>query len=404
MDKFLAGSFDESVIDTFGGESSFGLEFRNSSSGESYRYNSISEAFVYDNPYADTEEGEDAWLSNQEVAMGLSGSDSDGRLSQDVIFYKEDGKLHFRTLFDQAGEIEIAILKDGEEIGAVTHELVEDEDIGDLIDTIDEVLSDEWGEEPPIILAAKSGSYSKAGDGERAFQKRRNGRRGSYKRRNATTKVTISIWDRIKRNFGNGVRRATEGARIAIKTAALTGKGFVEGAWMGLKDDVKSLGELAKMIANPEETAKSFYEAFKALIRLDLAGWKNVGRTMVNSFLDTGEKGVPWNGPTNFEVAAYLTGYTSGYISEQVLAGFVLTGLKAGALGAKIGSTIRRAAKGLEPALAAAADASKVVFKQAQKAKNSFFRMTSQGVANADEVQEWKRMADRLFDSTCPAN
>ncbi|MBB5353972.1 hypothetical protein HNR46_004243 [Haloferula luteola] len=404
MDKFLAGSFDESIIETFGGETSFGLEFRNPSSGENYRFNSIADAYVYDNPYADTEEGEDAFLSDEEVAMGASGSDSEGRLSQDVIFYKQNGNLHFRTIFDQAGEIEIAILKDGEEIGAVTHELVEDEDIGDLIDTIDEVLSDEWGDGGPVILAAQSASFSTAGDEPQFAQARQGGRRGHYRYRNATTKVTMSIWDRIKHNFNEGVRRTTEAATRAIRTAALTGKGFVEGAWMGIKDDAHGLVELVKMVANPTETAKSFYEAFKALMSLDLEGWKNVGLTMVESFLNKGKEGAgEWVQPDNFDVAAYLAGYTSGYIVEQAVITYVTAGgaqaLKAGKIGGKIGALVRAAAKRVQPALAKTADNAMRV--ASLKAKNSIFRRVSQDVLSDADVKKLKSILQEL-EFECP--
>ncbi len=224
-----------------------------------------------------------------------------------------------------------------------------------------------------------------------------------FLRRNLTLKVNLPTWEAMKNNFTNGVRKAGAATERAIKNAAFGGKGFCEGAWMGVKDDATSLVDLGKMILNPAETAKTFYEGFKVLMKLDKEGWKNVGKNMVKTFLEKGDEGVgEWAEPNIPDVAAYLAGFTVGFIAEQIVVTYVTAGIvKAGNIGAKIGNFIRDAAKGLKAVLAPVAEAAKVLFQKALKAKNSIFRRFSQDVLSADDVKALKRLLQE-FELPCP--
>ena len=172
---------------------------------------------------------------------------------------------------------------------------------------------------------------------------------------------------------------------------------------MGVKDDVTSLVEFGKMVANPAETAKTFYEGFKVLMKLDAEGWKNVGKTLVKSFLETGQDGVDdWVEPNNLDVAAYLVGYSGGFITEQIAVTYATAGiLKAGNIGAKIGGFVRGASKGLVQALETSASAVK---KNAMKIKNSVFRRFSQDILSEEQVRIFKKLLEELQVDCCPIN
>jgi hypothetical protein len=408
MDRYLSGSIPESVIDSFGGASKFGLVFRNQSSGETYSFNKLSEAHVYDDPFGATDEDEDKFLSNSEIAAWANGPNSASKeLNQDVVFYRKDGKLHFRTLFDQAGPIEIGLIKDGQEIGKIDWTLTPDALIADLLETVDSTLSGNHDDDGGVILAAiNAGVSGEDLEDMRAIAASPQFSGGGFSgfiRRNLTIKVNIPTWEAMKENFEQGVRKAGAAVDRAITVATFAGKGFCEGAWYGVKDDATSLVELGKMILNPAETAKTFYEGFKVLIDLDMQGWKNVGKTLVESFLKTGNEGVgEWSEPNALDVASYLVGFTAGYITEQIVVTYVTAGiLKAGNVGAKIGKFIRDAAKGLKTALAPVAEAAKILYQNALKAKNSIFRRFSQDVAGIDDVKALKRMVHEMTLS-CP--
>ena len=412
MDRYLAGSLPQSTIDALGGDSKFGLVFRNTASGEEYRFNKISEAHVYDNPLMSSPDAEDKFLSNSEISAWANGPNSSTKeLTQEVVFYRQDGSLHFRGLFDEAGQIEIGLLKDGTEVGKITHTLTPDPDIGHLLETVDGILAGTWDDPGGIILAAMQQGVS--GDELEALRNAANqaaaasfgdqsdaGGFTGFLRRNLTIKVNIPAWQACKDKFVNGVRKAGEATARAIKVVAFTGKGFAEGAWMGVKDDATSLVELGKMIVNPAETAKTFYEGFKVLIDLDMEGWKNVGKTLVKSFLEKGDEGAgEWAEPNNLDVAAYLVGFTAGFITEQIVVTYVTAGIvKAGNIGAKIGQFLRRAASGLATALEGAAQAVRTLM---MKSKNSLFRRFSQDVLSAEDVKTLKRVLQEL-ELACP--
>ena len=295
MDRYLSGSISESLIDSFGGEAKFGLVFRNPTSGETYSFDKLSEAHIYDDPFGATDEDEDEFLSNSEIAAWADGPTSASeKLTQDVVFYRKDGKLHFRTLFDQAGDIEIGLIKDGEEIGKVDWTLTPDTEIADLLETVDSILSGNHDDDGGVILAAMNagvnGEDLEVMRAVAASAQSSGGGFSGFLRRNLTIKVNIPTWEAMRDNFENGVRKAGAAVDRAITVATFAGKGFCEGAWFAVKDDAASLVELGKMILNPAETAKTFYEGFKVLIDLDLQGWKNVGKTLVESFLKTGER------------------------------------------------------------------------------------------------------------------
>jgi hypothetical protein len=364
-----------------------------------------------------------SFVSNSEIsawaAVGsgdLIGNYSSGidlavkELTQEVVFYRQDGSLHFRSLFDEAGQIEIGLLKDGAEVGKITHTLTPDPDIGNLLETVDSILAGTWDDPGGIILAAMQQGVS--GDDLEALriaasqtasspgsQSDAGGFTG-FLRRNLTIKVNIPVWTAMKDNFVSGVRKAGEVTARAIKNAAFGGKGFCEGAWMGVKDDASSLVDLGKMILNPAETAKTFYEGFKVLMKLDKEGWKNVGKTLVTSFLEKGEEGVgEWAEPNVPDVAAYLAGFTVGFIAEQVVVTYVTAGIvKAGNIGAKIGKFISDAAKGIPALLKTAAQAVRTL---AMKAKNSLFRRFSQDVSSFEDVKTLKRLLQEL-ELACP--
>lgn len=399
MDRFLAGSISQEIIDGFGGNSKFGLIFRHRTTGETYTFNVISEAYVYEDPFGSGPDAEDKFLSNSEIAMGSNGQLGSQQISQDVVFYRHGGKLHFRALFDEDGEVEIGVVVDGNEIGKADWTLQSDFELGHLAETIDTILSGTWGSPAP------QGRSMRAGGGGVAASSMVPGSSfpGYFAARGLTIKVLMPAWDSLKTKFVDGARKAGAAIDRAIQMAAFGGKGFCEGAWMGVKDDAESLVELGKMILNPVETAKTFYEGFKVLMKLDREGWKNVGKTLVKSFLETGEKGVDeWTEPNDLDVAAYLVGYTSGFITEQIAVSYITAGvLKAGNIGAKIGAFIRNAAKSVFQPLA---EAGNLVTKQAMMIKNSIFRRFSQDVLSEDDVRKFKVLLEELQVDCCPTN
>jgi hypothetical protein len=316
------------------------------------------------------------------------------------VFYRQDGKLHFRALFNTDGKIEIGIMVGGKEFGKVDWDLRSDFQIGHLAETVDTILSGTWGNWPPQPLSSFAApgvrSVAAAAVPSTSFP-------GYFTARGLTIKVLMPTWDSVRTGFESGARKAGAAVARTIQVAAVGGKGFCEGAWMGVKDDVTSLPELGKMILNPAETAKTFYEGFKVLMKLDATGWKNVGMTLVKSFLETGQNGVDdWVEPNNLDVGAYLVGYTSGFITEQIAMTYVTAGvLKAGNVGAKIGAFIRNASKGVVQPLA---DLAGLVRKQAMQIKNSIFRRFSQDVLSEDDVRRLKIILEQLQVDCCPAN
>lgn len=397
MDRFVAGSFDQSLIETLGGDEKVGLIFRNKSSGETYSFPKLSDAYIYNDPYNSDPEVEDKFLNKDEIALGYNGHSDDKRLTQEVVFYRENGKFNFRALFDQTGDIEIAVVAKGAEVGKVGWTLSSDEDIGSLAETTDSILSGSWN--PPESAAGEGEGASAPPAGSQSAADAPSS--GSFARRGLTIKALMPAWDNLKSKFANGLRKAGTAVARSLQAAKFGGKGFCEGAWMGVKGDVTSIAELAKMAMNPAETAKTFYEGFKALMKLDWQGWKNVGATMVKSFLETGQQGVEeWEAPNNLDVAAYLVGYTTGFIAEQIAVTYITAGiLKAGNIGAKVGEFIRLAAKATPPGLARAAN---VVAENAIKIKNSIFRRFSQDVLTEDDVRKLKMILQQLVTDCCP--
>ena len=375
MDKFLATSIAQSSVESLGGEANVGISIKNLTSGQTFSYSSLADAFIYDQPFAMNENEEEDFFNQEEIEMELSGEDLQGRLGQEVLFFRDRGRLHVRTIFDRAGSIEITLHRGhGSQRTVVeryTHTLVEDPEIGSLIDTIDAVLSDEW----TGVSAAV--------------------RRVAFKERGLTSKIANSIWDRLKQHFRAGVRVTTQAASVVIERVALGSKGFVEGAWMGIKDDALSIPEIIEMALHPIQTGRMLYEGLKVLGGMELSEWGNIGRTMVESFLTTGREGVgEWTTPTDSALASYLAGFTSGYIAEQVAVTYLTAGvLRMVNFGARMSQVLRAAARGVAPVLEAATE----LRTRAQKIKNSIFRRFSQDATSPEVVKALKRMVDELY-------
>ncbi|MEM1060141.1 MAG: hypothetical protein AAGK14_12900, partial [Verrucomicrobiota bacterium] len=444
MDRFVAGSIDQGIIDMWGGDEEVGIEIRVAGgAGEVYRFETISDAYVYEDPYSDNPEGTDDFFNDEMLNLGNSDPQNEA-ISQNVVFYRQDGRLHFRTVMDtNNAEIEVRILKDGDSLAQVEYQLVEHPEIGELIDTIDEILSDEWeyeylepnsggGSGDPVVtqkglrpqadpqpalatLSVGLGRHSLLGlhqsyvggvfqlsSSEALFCANRVAseiasslptRRVNYRKRNATTKVCISIWDHVGNWFTDGVTQIKQ----AVTLVALTGKGFAEGAWFGIKDDAEGLVALVEMIANPVETGKMLYEGIKLLIGLTSEQWLKLGQTMIDSFVSVGVQGAQdWGFQGEFEVKVYLFGFTGGYLTEQVMIGYAIGLAGKAAVAKKMIEKLKVAVSNSVPTLKAGMDAAK---KNIQIMKNQLFRQFSKDVKSQDDVKALKKMCDELADA-----
>jgi len=361
MDRFIKGSISESAIEALGGEDEIGIRFEHLAYGQTFNYSKLSDAHIYDDP--------EEILNQGEIDMGANGGGGT-QIEQDVVFWREGGNLHFATTFDRSGQMCMVITtKDGQEL-VIDHEMHCQEDVGGLIDTIDEVVSNEWRHETSDTEPEPTGT--------RELQKR-----------NLTTKAMLPLWEEAKGWFSKGKAVVVGGLKVWVSER----KGFVEGAWSGLVDDAKSVPELLEMIANPVETCVSIRDGFKELVKLTGAEWKQIGKNLVHEFLSMGEQGVPFEGPTQQEVAAYLSGFTTGYLAEQALLTYVTAGvLRAGNIGVKLAQFVKQAKTGV----VALAQVTK-----AAKAKNAAFRWLSQGVTDAASVRKLKKMVDDLDPPQC---
>lgn len=454
MDKYLAGNIPETLLQDLAPEGDHvGIYFERKQSGgsgaaETYSFENLADAHVYDKGMSEDTLVDDPILSEAEVAM-TADTPTAPQVSQPVVFYRKNGCLNFRALFNEPGKIEIGLLYNGArmeslatsgsngdppEEGASTAQgvswtLVANDDVGKLIDKVDAILSNTWqdhrGEfEMTALVATQADEAAIEAHKQELDEGRPPGqhvvgdplapRLTTYARRNQTIKVMMPVWQHTDRCFINGavVSNTDSGYEELIqvlKVVGATSKGFVEGMWGGLKSDVEGIAgaasNLYKLITNPGEMARSFKESFKALLDLSWEDWKKIPALMANAMFEEAEKSIPWEGPSAFDLAAYLAGYGGGYITEQIAMSFAASMLVgaaiAGKFGTKIAEIVRLAREGLrkiEQAKKIALDATLgPALKAAKAAKGAMFRWLSQFVKDLDGVRYLRKVQDFSF-------
>jgi hypothetical protein len=155
--------------------------------------------------------------------------------------------------------------------------------------------------------------------------------------------------------------KAVDGALIVLTAAHLNlvvgyGRGIFEGLWGGLRDDYQGLKELATFLWSPiDRGAEMFFAMKEVMDEISTKGFEQFNNkifeaitNVMTDFLETADKSVAWRidgSGLAIEVGirAYIAGYVSGYLTEQVAA--FVTGAGAAAKAGKMVALVMRTTK-----------------------------------------------------------
>jgi hypothetical protein len=333
------------ALESLGGVGRLSLQFLGKDNGEIHgSFNGLAGAHIY------AEEEEIA--SDGEIAA-FPGGDLDPRqyddAAQDTVFWRDGGDLVFATTFNEITPIVVQVVRDGEVVGEASHTMTEHAEFSELIDILDEVLSQIQPDsqppveppllgQPPLLLAlgelTVSGQVSRFGFFDKVL-----------KCRNLVTKCAGAAFNKVKEHVVRGAVIVTQAAITAVKMKVVFGQGFVLGLWAGVKEDALAVWDTVKVLysltTNPVETCASFRRAFDELLGITWEQFKEIPKKMVNQFIADSEANIAWAGPDNdLGLYYYIAGFSTGYITEKVGLAILTGGASAAISGVAQGANL----------------------------------------------------------------
>jgi hypothetical protein len=197
------------------------------------------------------------------------------------------------------------------------------------------------------------------------------------KQRNLATKALLNVVE--------------TSAKATVKIPVAYVKGLIDGAWDGVKSDASGLVEVAKIALHPIDRTAEIFHSLNVLYDMTNQERMLVVDHLVNSFMASSDQALPWilqAGALDDELAlrAYIAGYTSGYVGEQI----VIMWLGAG--------VISKAGQCLKVVLTACKTARTVLqgVTSVARATNVAFRTATQFVKRIEEVRGIKTVLEKL--------
>lgn len=418
LDRYVEARIPQAALASLGGYSRLSLQFLGKDNGEIHgSFNGLAGAHIY------AEEEEIA--SDGEIAA-FPGGGLDPRqyddAAQDTVFWRDGGDLVFATTFNEITPIVVQVERDGDVVGEASHTMTEHVEFSELIDILDEVLSQIQPDsqppveppllgQPPLLLAlgelTVSGQVSRFGFFDKVL-----------KCRNLVTKCAGTVFKKVKEHVVRGAVIVTQAAIQAVKTNALFGQGFVLGLWAGVKEDALAVWDTVKVLysltTNPVETCASFRRAFNELHGISWEEFKQIPEKMVDQFIADSEAKIAWAGPDDdLNLYAYIAGYSTGYITEKVGLAILTGGASAAVSGAALGANlaakfvkiiqlVRKALPGAGKLIDAASVAADAV-KAANATKTRLFRQMSQFTQDKAGISSLRKFLDDRVKA-CPAS
>jgi len=418
LDRYVEARIPFAALESLGGVGRLSLQFLGKDNGEIHgSFNGLAGAHIY------AEEEEIA--SDGEIAA-FPGGGLDPRqyddAAQDTVFWRDGGDLVFATTFNEITPIVVQVERDGDVVGEASHTMTEHVEFSELIDILDEVLSQIQPDsqppveppllgQPPLLLAlgelTVSGQVSRFGFFDKVL-----------KCRNLVTKCAGTVFKKVKEHVVRGAVIVTQAAIQAVKTNALFGQGFVLGLWAGVKEDALAVWDTVKVLysltTNPVETCASFRRAFNELLGISWEEFKQIPEKMVDQFIADSEAKIAWAGPDDdLNLYAYIAGYSTGYITEKVGLAILTGGASAAVSGAALGANlaakfvkiiqlVRKALPGAGKLIDAASVAADAV-KAANATKTRLFRQMSQFTQDKAGISSLRKFLDDRVKA-CPAS
>ena len=330
-DRYLSG-----IIDTAPGiNQTDEVEFigLGSENPGTYKFDGSSGTFIYDT--------EDQMFSNSELDGVLSGSigANSKQLNQQVVFWRESSgspKIKFSTVVGSLGNVVIRFKKNGVIIQTLTHTLTADPDFGKLLVTLGKRLKSlnmpsvapfrmlpeingiEDGSPAIFAVTIQSNPTAVAGPTLDAINEWR---------RNMLAKLAYAA--------DTAIEKVKSAANTALKVSGGYIEGYIDGLWDGLKSDADAVNALGMMglesLQGDFTRASAMWDSLKWLASLDKAGRAALFDQMMEKFVDKAQVAEPWNpagtGVDDEGIAAYMYGYTAGFMTEQVIMTMAVAGI-----------------------------------------------------------------------------
>ncbi|WP_414660798.1 putative Ig domain-containing protein [Horticoccus sp. 23ND18S-11] len=333
------------------------LEFINTSTGESlgtYRLDGNSSTHLYAT--------ESEILSDAELDGVLTGSltSLSAQLNQPVVFWRQSpgsSAIRFAAVFSGLGAIEIRVRHSSGTIQhTVRHTLTSEPNFGGLLSHLDSRIKSlempavaPWSLLPPLSgiddeddsyvaasrVPARAQAIATAPD-LRPPPKARTGWQTNFLVKAATA-------------ADRALDASASTAELNLKMSGGYIKGYVDGLWDGFKSDVMGIVEVAQMgaegLIGDFDRAKAIWDGIRQLAALDAAGRSALFDSLLDKFVHRATIAVPWtpagSDADEWGAAAYMSGYTGGFVTEQAVAIFA-----GGGLVSKIGQATKVALSG----------------------------------------------------------
>ena len=218
----------------------------------------------------------------------------------------------------------------------------------------------------------------------------------SWAKKNLTARAAGKFVRGMAKKIGKAVKAGVEFVKVPIAYS----KGFVDGAWDGIKGDVEGVVELLQFIKKPVESCRAIYNGIGSFLQMTGEQKKQMLKTMLSEFLTKSEQALPWeydgsNLADRLALVAYIGGYTIGFIAEQVLVSVL-----SGAAIAKIGTALKTIINASKTASAFAAKVTTPI-NAARKLQGSLNRWLTKKVTDNAAVRKIKETIGRSAKSTC---
>lgn len=335
-DRFLTGSFDASSdrIRT-------GLVEFITATGQvlgTYKLDGSTGTHIYDSQEEILSDGElDAVLAGQYTA-------SSPRINQQVVFWRSSpgsSTIRFSTVFPEVGNIKIRLTPNSGEPSERRHTLTAEPNFGGLLVTLSERIRTlempavaSWSLAPEEEGPLDDDDYSAVAAA--STQPRRIAALSFSGDQTSPGGAHASSWAVWSNNFVAKAATAADAAvshaeanpGLAFKIGGGFIKGFVDGAWDGLKGDAEGIAELGKMgwegLTGDFHRVKAIWDGIGHILNEAIIGrGGQIFDQMVAKVVDSAQGAVPWNnlGSTSDQwgVGAYMVGYSCGFITEQVV-------------------------------------------------------------------------------------
>lgn len=350
-DRYLSGTID-TASELY---RSNPLEFINTSTGENlgtFKLDGSSGTYIY--------AGEDEILSDAELDGALTGSltSLSPQFNQSVVFWRQSpgaAAVHFAAVFGGVGAIEIRVRNGSGGIQhTVRHTLTAEPNFGGLLSQLESRIKSldlpavaPWSLLPPVSgIDDEDDSYVAASPvpaRAQAIFQAPDSRPPPLARTGWQTNFLV----KTATAADHALDLSTAEHNLKISGGYI--KGYIDGLWDGFKSDVMGVVEVAQMgaegLIGDFDRAKAMWDGIRQLAALDAAGRSALFDSLLQKFVDRATVAVPWtpagSDADEWGAAAYMSGYTGGFVSEQFVA--IVAG---GGLVSKIGQATKVALNG----------------------------------------------------------